>query len=168
MKTIGAALAALALVGLPGTSQAQEADFLQSLNGNFSGGGTVKVKTSSSPITVRCTFTSSSTASSLSLDGRCRGAVVVSRAISADLKANGSRYSGTYVGAGSGPAGLSGSRKGNAINLGVRWARDVNGDRRANLTVEKVGENRLRLTTTDKDPKTGRNVVTSQIDLRRS
>jgi hypothetical protein len=92
----------------------------------------------------------------------------VSRAIGADLKANGAKYSGSYIGAGTGTAGLSGSRSGNAINLGIRWAKDVNGDRNARMTVEKVGDNGMRLTTVDVDPATGKNVVTSQINLRRS
>jgi hypothetical protein len=94
--------------------------------------------------------------------------VVVTRAISADLKANGQRYTGSYVGAGTGTAGLSGARKGSAINLGISWAREVNGDRQARMTVQKVGDNGMKLTTVDVDPATGKNVVTSQIDLRRS
>ena len=149
-------------------AQAGEADFLQSLDGSWTGKGTVKVRTDSSPVSVTCKFSSDSTANSLSLDGNCRGMVIVSRAISANLKANGRKYAGSYVGAGSGTAGLSGARKGNAINLGISWAREVNGDREARMTVEKVGEQGMRLTTVDQDPKTGKNVVTSRIDLRRS
>jgi len=60
------------------------------------------------------------------------------------------------------------SRSGNAINLGIRWAKDVNGDRKAQMTVEKVGENGMTLTTVDVDPESGKSVVTSQINLRRS
>jgi hypothetical protein len=149
-------------------AHASEAAFLNSLDGNWSGKGTVKVRTDSSPINVTCKFASDATESSLSLDGNCRGLVIVSRAIGADLKANGAKYSGSYIGAGTGTAGLSGSRSGNAINLGIRWAKDVNGDRNARMTVEKVGDNGMRLTTVDVDPATGKNVVTSQINLRRS
>ena len=149
-------------------AHASETAFLNSLEGNWNGKGTVKVRTNSSPINVTCKFDSNATESSLSLDGNCRGMVVVSRAIGADLKVKGSKYTGSYVGAGTGTAGLSGSRAGNAINLGIRWAKDVNGDRKARMTVEKVGENGMRLTTVDVDPESGKNVVTSQIDLRRS
>jgi hypothetical protein len=149
-------------------AQAGEAAFLNSLDGNWSGKGTVKVRTNSSPVNVTCKFNSDATESSLSLDGNCRGMVIVSRAIGADLKVKGSKYSGSYVGAGTGTAGLSGSRSGNAINLGIRWAKEVNGDRKARMTVEKVGENGMTLTTVDVDPETGKNVVTSQINLRRS
>lgn len=145
-----------------------EAEFLASLQGNWTGKGTVKVRTDSSPVSVTCKFSSNAGAQSLSLDGNCRGMVIVSRAISADLKANGNKYAGSYVGAGTGTAGLAGKRSGNAINLGIRWAKEVNGDRNAQMKVEKVGSNGMKLTTIDVDPKTGKNVVTSQINLRRS
>jgi hypothetical protein len=35
------------------------------------------------------------------------------------------------------------------------------------LRIEKIGDDEMRLTTVDKDPLTGKSVVTSQIDLRR-
>ena len=63
---------------------------------------------------------------------------------------------------------LSGSRTGDAINLDIRWAKIVNGDRDAQMTVEKIGADAMRLTVTDVDPKTGKTVVTSRIDLKRS
>ena len=157
---VSALLAATAL-------QASEAAFLEGLAGNWTGKGTVRVRADSSPITVNCKFNSDATASSLSLAGNCRGLVIVSRAIRADLKANGEKYAGSYVGSRSGTAGLSGTRNGNAINLGIRWAREVNGDRKALMTLEKIGENGMKLTTVDVDPKTGKNVVTSQINLSR-
>ena len=168
MKHFARLFLAGGLVAAAGAAHAQEADFLQSLDGNWSGKGTVKVRTDSSPVNVSCSFNSHATTSSLSLDGNCRGLVVVSRAIGADIKANGSKYSGSYIGAGTGTASLNGKRSGNAINLGINWAKEVNGDRKARLTVEKVGDDGMTLTTVDTDPKTGKSVVTSQINLRRS
>jgi len=162
-----AILAASALF-IASAAHSDEAAFLNSLDGSWAGKGTIKVRTNSSPVNVTCEFDSDATESSLSLDGNCRGMVIVSRAIGADLKVKGSKYSGSYVGAGTGTAGLSGSRSGNAINLGIRWAKDVNGDRNARMTLEKVGDNGMKLITVDVDPATGKNVVTSQIDLRRS
>ena len=47
-------------------------------------------------------------------------------------------------------------------------AKLVNGDRSAQLTVQKNGANGILLTVTDRDPKTGKNVVTSRIDLKRT
>jgi hypothetical protein len=103
----------------------------------------------------------------MALDGSCTGLVVVSRDIGANIKTDGTSYTGTYIGSSTGPAGLSGKRSGNALNLGIRWASDVNGDRKAQLRLEKVGDNGMRLTTTDKDPATGKSVVISDINLRR-
>ncbi len=45
----------------------------------------------------------------------------------------------------------NGSRSGNAINLAIRWAKLVNGDRSAQLTVQKKGVNGILLTVTDRD-----------------
>lgn len=149
-------------------ADADEAAFLQSLEGNWSGNGTVRVRADTPPMNVSCRFESDTTASSLSLDGRCTALAVFSRAISADLRTDGDSYSGSYIGAGTGTAGLGGQRVGDAINLGIRWAKEVNGDRKAQMTVEKVGASGMRLTTVDAHPVTGKSIVTSRIDLRRS
>lgn len=146
---------------------AQEGEFLQSLDGNWSGDGTVKVRTNSSPISVKCAFRSDATDNTLTLDGNCRGLLIINRAIRADLKATGANYAGSYVGAGTGTAGLNGKRKGDAIHLGINWAKEVNGDRKAVMTVSRVGTNGMKLTTVDVDPKSGESVVTSQINLQR-
>lgn len=154
-----------ALLVSANVATAAETEFLQSLEGNWTGTGTVKVRTNSSPIKVSCNFNSDASATTFELDGNCRGLVVVSRAIKASLRVNGARYDGSYVGARTGTAGLAGSRTGNAINLGIRWAKEVNGDRNAVLHVTKTGEG-MKLTTIDTDA-TGKNVVTSEINLSR-
>lgn len=92
----------------------------------------------------------------------------MTREISADLKASGAGYTGVYIGSRTGPAQLNGSRAGNALSLGIRWAKEVNGDRKAQLTVEKTSGDGMRLTVTDTDPKTGKTMVTSRIDLKRT
>ncbi|TRC89108.1 hypothetical protein FJV80_10140 [Mesorhizobium sp. WSM4310] len=160
------ALAGCLLVAA-GTAHADETKFLQSFKGSFAGKGTVQLTTDVPNVSVSCSFKSNATSTSLSLDGNCRGLVLVTRAISAKLKVAGAKYSGVYVGSRTGPAQLNGSRSGDAINLGIRWAQEVNGDRKARMTVEKRGENGIRLTVTDTDPKTGKNVVMSLIDLTR-
>ncbi|MER9906258.1 hypothetical protein [Mesorhizobium sp. M0052] len=167
MKSFARFLLAGCLLTASAAAHADEANFLSSLQGNFSGKGTVKVTTDAPTMNVSCTFNSDATSSSLSLDGNCRGLVVVTRAISANLKARGTKYTGVYVGSRTGPAQLAGSRSGNAISLVIRWAAEVNGDRKARLTVEKTSGDGMRLTVTDVDPKTGNNVVTSRIDLKR-
>jgi hypothetical protein len=161
----GLALACCLLAA--GAARADETAFLRSLDGNWAGKGKVKVRIAAPTIGVSCKFKSETAEKSLSLTGVCRGLLVFSRKIGAELKVDQGRYSGTYIGAGTGPATLNGSRSDDEIDLAIRWARNVNGDRDARLTVEKIGENGMRLTTTDQDLKTGRTVVTSQIDLQR-
>ncbi len=150
-----------------GSAHADESAFLKSMEGDWAGKGSVKVRIHAPTIHVSCKFKSSTTVGSLVLDGDCRGFLVFSRHFSATLKASGSKYSGSYVGSATGPAGLNGVRTGSAINLGITWAKPVNGDRKARMTVEKNGDDGMTLTTTDTDPKTGEAVVTSRIELKR-
>lgn len=153
---------------IAGPAHAADAAFLKSLAGSWAGKGTVKTDADSSPIKINCKFASDATDSSLSLDGKCTGYVVFSRAIGADVKTDGKTYTGTYTGSSTGPAGLSGNRSGDALVLGIRWAKEVNGDRAAQLKLEKVGDNGMRLTTSDKDPATGKNILISEINLSRN
>ena len=148
-------------------AHADEQRFLDGLAGQYAGKGQVRLRTNRQPINVSCSFTSSPSRNSLSLKGRCRGLLVISRAVSVDMKTSGGTYRVSYIGAGSGPASLSGRRKGNALNLTIRWAKAINGDRNANLSIAKAGSGGLTLTTTDRDPASGKMVVTSQITLRR-
>jgi hypothetical protein len=155
-----------ALLLLPTITHAAE-DFLAPLAGSWQGKGMALTRIGAKPINVTCSFTMQGNGSNLSMDGTCRGLLVVRRNISARLRVNGQNYTGTYTGPSGQPSSLSGSRQGDAINLTVRWARVVNGDRTADMTFEKIGANRLRLQTIDKDLATGKQVVTSRIDLSR-
>jgi hypothetical protein len=167
-KLLSFTLVTAALIGGATSLQAaNEAEFLKSLDGQWSGDGMVKIRTNRDPINVTCNFRSDGSEAALSLDGKCRGLLIVSRSISADLKTDGGRYRGQYLGAGTGPASLAGKRAGNQINLTIRWAKEVNGDRRAELKVRKVGDNGMTLTTVDVDPQSGKRVVTSEINLVR-
>ncbi|AFL50777.1 hypothetical protein ABIE78_003429 [Sinorhizobium fredii] len=150
-----------------GTVQADESAFLGSLEGQWAGGGMVRVRVDRTPINVSCNFDSQATDVALSLKGTCRGLIVVSRSIGADLQFTGVNYSGTYVGPSGRKSTLIGKRRGSAINLTIHWAREVNGDRRANLTLQRVGENGMKLVTVDVDPRTGNRVVTSEINLQK-
>lgn len=164
---ITATIVAALLVSPGWPALADESTFLRTLDGDWIGEGSVRLRTHRDPISVSCDFTSTGEGSELSVDGRCRALSVFSRNISANLAAQGSSYSGVYVGAGTGQAGLKGTRNGQAINLTVTWARTVNGDREARMTLEKLNQNAMRLTTVDRDPETGRNVTTSTITLQR-
>lgn len=168
MRPISLAILAggLALLQIHPASASEE-QFLSSLRGQYEGKGQVRLRTNRGPIEVTCRFQSTATSNTLSLNGTCRGLVVVSRAVSAKLARRGSSYSGSYIGAGSGAATLSGNRRGNDLNLTITWAKEINGDRKARLSVAKSGSRGLTLTTTDMDPASGKAVVTSKIVLRR-
>ncbi|MGO4439771.1 hypothetical protein [Rhizobium sp. RAF56] len=150
-----------------GTAAASDEDFLKSLQGQWDGGGMVKDPVSAPTVNITCHFASEAKDAGLSMAGTCRGMLIFTRALGADLSVAGSRYSGVYIGPSGKRSSLSGSRSGNAINLAIRWSKLVNGDRNASLVVEKVGDNGMRLTTVDVDPSSGKPVVTSEINLKR-
>lgn len=147
---------------------AAERGFLGSLGGNWSGKGSFRVNTKAPAVSVSCSFAAKASMVSLTLDGNCRGMVLISRSIGVRLKAEGQRYGGTYIGSRTGPAALSGRRRGDVLDLGIRWAKPVNGDRNAEMRVEKLGRNAMRIVTIDRDATTGKSVITAQVDLRRN
>lgn len=160
-------LIASAICLIAAAAQADERAFLGSLEGNWAGRGIVKLRADMAPINVACNFDSTNSGLAFSMRGTCRGLILVSRSISADLKFDGAHYSGTYIGPKGGRSGLMGNRRGSAINLTIHWAKEVNGDRRARMILQKVGDHGMKLMTVDRDPSSGGRVVTSEINLRR-
>lgn len=147
---------------------ASEQDFLKSIEGQWKGGGVVLTKIGGNKVNVSCNMKSDAGSASFSMNGTCRAMVVVTRSFNANVKASGVSYSGNYVGDSGKPSKLAGSRKGNTIDLDVTWANAIYGDNKARMTIEKVGEQGLRIRTIDKDPSSGKSIVTTQLDLRRS
>ncbi|OCP02701.1 MULTISPECIES: hypothetical protein [unclassified Ensifer] len=160
-------LAAFALAGPTSGSSADEDAFLKTLGGNWAGTGTVRIRANMSPVNISCNFSSEASGRALSMEGVCRGMLLISRSIDAKLRYTGSSYSGSYLGPRGGRAGLNGRRRGDAINLTIRWAKEVNGDRSADLTLRRVGANGMQLKTVDVDPASGKRIVTSEINLKR-
>lgn len=167
MKTFSALALYFASILASQPAAADESAFLSSLEGKWTGKGTVITRIGAPAINVDCSLDSDAQRTALRMSGTCRGLLVVKRAIAANIAASGARYTGTYTGPSGRPSSLTGNRSGNAINLTVRWNRDINGDRVAAMTIEKIGNNGLRLRTTDKDGRTGKTVVTSDIRLVR-
>ncbi|MCV3737865.1 hypothetical protein OCK02_16795 [Rhizobium sp. TRM96647] len=147
---------------------ADENAFLRSLSGDWTGNGTVIMRIGRPAVSVDCRLRSDAGAASISMKGNCSALAFFRRAISAKLNARGARYSGIYIGPSGQPSALSGRRKGGTINLAVRWNRVVNGDRKAEMTIQKLGDNGLRLRTVDHNPSNGKTVVTSDIRLVRN
>lgn len=113
--------AACAFAALSSSAQASEANFLKRFHGSFAGGGQVRMDANGEPRQISCKISGSSTATSVNIGGTCN-AGMMSKNISASLRAgaNGS-YTGTYNGV-AGSAALSGRRRGNTIILAVRGA----------------------------------------------
>lgn len=77
MKVLACAIAvATASIVMACDAKADESAFLKTLAGNWSGKGTVKVRTNAPTMTVTCRFKSDANASSLALNGRCTSLVV--------------------------------------------------------------------------------------------
>ena len=112
--------AAFAAFALP--ASASEADFLKRFHGSFAGGGQVRLDDGGESHAILCKVSGSATATTINLNGTC-SAGMMSKNISASLRAtkNG-RYSGTFNGV-NGSASLSGRRSGNSIVLALGGAK---------------------------------------------
>ena len=152
------------LLALSPTSEtvADESDFLETLSGSWRGSGQVRLKPEAKPVNVSCNLNSRTHGAALNMDGACRAKAVFSRHIGANLKAKGTRYTGSYIGATRGAGRLSGTRSGGTLNLQVRWP-----DRVASMQVASLGTGRMRLVTVETLAETGEKVITAQIDFSR-
>lgn len=154
----------LALAPSMASAQSTEADYLKRFNGSFFGDGTVRTKASGSDHSVTCTVKGKTTATTASLNGTCRAAIIFSRKIGADLKVDSSgRYTGTYIGSKIGPAQLNGTRTGNTLNLIVTWPKEVNGDKNATMTITNDGRGGFTFIVADRKTRGGPVVKTTSV-----
>ena len=153
---------AACLAGAP-AALAEDAAFLRSLDGNWSGGGPVRMRPESSPLNVSCTIATDASDTTLSLDGSCTGLAVFTRRIGAEIRFDGSGYSGSYDGSPRGTATLAGNRSGRSLNLALNWPHRPP----ATMRLDSPSENRMVLTTVEQDPDTGDEVVTAELELTR-
>lgn len=167
MRILTAAVIAFVTL-FPYAAMASEAEFLKSIEGQWSGGGKVLTKLGGDNVGVSCKMKSSAKNASFAMDGSCRALVVVSRSFTAQVKASGLSYSGTYTGISGKPSSLLGRRNADTISLNVTWASVIYGDNKALMTIQKVGTNGLRIRTIDKDPRSGKSIVTTDLQLTRT
>lgn len=97
-KAFGILLATAAAVYVSPAVLADDAEFLASFAGSWSGKGEFRISAGSPPMPVACAFDAATSPASLSLDGKCRGMVVISRRIGVTLKTDGEAVSGSYLG----------------------------------------------------------------------
>ncbi len=84
------------------------------------------------------------------MKGSC-GLLVFRRSLELAIKsADGNRYIGTYTGSTTGPAMLEGTLQGDRLVLNIKWGGLVNGDRTAQMVLERTGPNSFAQTVNDK------------------
>lgn len=167
MRRLAGSLVLLLALG-PAQALADEAGFLRSLQGEWLGTGMMKPSIGVPAVNLDCAFKTTASGQALAMNGTCSGMIVVQRSLGANLRADGRKYTGTYTGPSGRRSALSGQRRGDAIRLSIRWGRDVNGDRNADMVIQRIGGDRLKLSTHDRDPQTGESVTTSEINLTRN
>lgn len=160
-KILPALFMAVSLFTWP--AAASEADFLQTLSGEWTGGGQIRLKPQDEPVDVTCELSSTTSAETVSMRGSCSALIIVSREIGADLSVDGSAYSGTYTGSIHGPANLTGTRDSDRINLSVSWP---DSGREAVMSLSATGD-AMQIVTREGHPDTQEQVVTSQLSFQR-
>ncbi|MCF3935944.1 hypothetical protein L1787_21375 [Acuticoccus sp. M5D2P5] len=160
------AFACLATVVL--TAPVLAAEDSVGIGGEWKGTGFVQKDEKSKPMQVNCTIEGTESADRIGFDGECRAMLIMKRAIGADLTRNGDQYSGTYVGSNVGVAELQGGPEGpDSFVLTMTFPKEVNGDDKATMTIERPRDGKFTITTVDRMT-SGDDVTTSQITFERS
>src|SRR6185295_9155532 len=142
---------AIALVGAFSISAAvaAPASFFNDLPGNWSGSGRAYL-TKFGEVSANCRLDVSGAGTQIEMKGSC-GMLVFRQALGLTLKnAGGNRFTGTYTGSKTGPAKLDGTLQDDRLVLSIRWGGLVNGDRTAQMILERTGPNSFAQTVVDK------------------
>lgn len=155
--------AALLLLASPGAAQTEagngEADFLNALEGRFSGDGTLQSAGGSSR-SLSCEFKGDQQGSRLNLDGSCRTAAIFSATIRIELRHDPKtgRYAGTFRESTGTVADLGGRRQGERLTLAFNeTAESVRPNPPATLTITRRQDG-IALTLRGSKPGQGQNL----------
>ncbi len=139
MKSVFLA-AALASALMASAAEAAPSKFFDNLSGSWSGSGRAYV-TKYGDISANCRVAINGTETNVAMKGSC-GMLVFRQALGLSLKnAGGDKYVGTYTGSKTGPAKLEGTLRGDRLVMTIRWGGLVNGDRTAQMVLERTGPN---------------------------
>ncbi len=131
------------------TAIAAPTSFFEDLSGNWSGSGNAYL-TKFGEVSANCRLAVSGADTQIAMKGSC-GSFVFRQALGLTLKnAGGNRFTGTYTGSKTGPAKLEGTLRGDRLVLNIRWGGLVNGDRTAQMILERTGPNSFAQTVVDK------------------
>ena len=122
------------------TAQAAPNSFFDNLSGSWSGSG--KAYTSKyGEVSANCRVAITGAETRVAMLGSC-GILAFRRALGLSIRnAGGNKYVGTYTGSTTGPAKLEGTLKDNRLVMIIRWGALVNGDRTAQMVLERTGPN---------------------------
>ena len=130
------------------TAQAAQNKFFDNLSGTWSGSGKAYV-TKYGDISANCRVAITGAETNITMNGSC-GMLVFRQALGLSMKnVGGNKYVGTYTGSKTGPAKLDGTLRGNRLVMNIRWGGLVNGDRTAEMVLERTGTNSFAQTVND-------------------
>ena len=139
---------ALSSALLISTAHAAPNSFFNDLSGSWSGSGQAYL-TKFGDVSANCRLAVTGAETQIAMNGSC-GMLVFRQALGLTLKnAGGNRYIGTYTGSKTGPAKLEGTLRGDRLVMNIRWGGLVNGDRTAQMVLERTGPNSFAQTVND-------------------
>lgn len=163
MKTV-LILAAMTTVLFSVSATAAPNNFFDDLSGSWSGSGRAYVA-KYGDVTASCKVAVKGADNSVAMNGSC-GILVFRQSLGLSVKnVGGNKYVGTYTGSKTGPARLEGTLHGNRLVMNIRWGGLVNGDRNAQMVLERSGENSFVQTVNDRVD--GKNISTSNFTFKR-
>jgi hypothetical protein len=140
--------AALSSTLLISTAQAASDTFFENLSGSWSGSGQAYLS-KYGEVSANCRVAITGAETRVAMNGSC-GMLVFQRALGLSLRnAGGNRYVGTYTGSATGPARLDGTLRGNRLVMTIKWGGLVNGDRTAQMVLQRTGPNSFAQTVND-------------------
>lgn len=137
------------------TARAAADTFFDNLSGSWSGSGRAYLS-KYGEISAKCRVAITGAETRIVMNGSC-GLLVFQRALGLSIRnAGGNMYVGTYTGSTTGPARLAGTLHGNRLIMTIKWGGLVNGDRTAQMVLERTGPNSFAQTVNDRVEGKGR------------
>jgi hypothetical protein len=147
------------------TAQAASTTFFDNLSGSWSGSGKAYV-TKYGDISANCRVAIKGQETSVAMNGSC-GLLVFRQKLGLSIRnVGGDKYVGTYTGSKTGPARVEGTLRGDRLVMTIKWGGLVNGDRTAQMVLQRTGPNSFAQTVNDKVA--GKNRNTSNFVFKRS
>lgn len=130
-------------------SSAHAGTFFDNLSGSWSGSGKAYLS-KYGEISAKCRVAITGAETRIAMNGSC-GMLVFQRALGLSIRsAGGNRYVGTYTGSSTGPAKLAGTLRGDRLVMTINWGGLVNGDRTAQMVLQRTGPNSFAQTVNDR------------------